>query len=885
MHAISCRCVAALALVFLIAILITGTAFAQGDGHWWDGFGPAGVEGGIYSMTEHFEDLYVGGLFDVAGGIPAANIARFNGRHWLDVDGGTDGRVLAVFSTATTIIIGGNFDTAGGSPCVRAADLELGEWTPMGDGLIAWPNAFTMHNAALYAGGLLDADGDLYYSMVARFDGINWHDEIEGGGDYNLINEAYDIVHFDGCLFIGGDFTYDAPDPDICCLTAWTGSDVLDYGLYNGEKVNSLLVHDGVLYVGGELSYTGGAGSYGLATLSGAYAELLPVVQPDVPRTVNDLVEWHQVVAVGLRDAVIPFNGMSWLDTLGGQLAGQVNALAVVGIDLYAAGGFPGAVARWDDDWDEWVGVGGSPGALNHELNTMYTLCAYDGHLVAAGEFTVPTILAGRPHCSHIGIWDNGGWHRAGSGLNATGYDLAVYGGDLIAAGHFEMAGGNAALHLARWDGAAWSALGDPDGDVNALALWNGQLVAGGSFHNVGGVSASRIARWDGGQWHAFGSGLSSTVQALTVLDGELYAAGSFATSGGTILNNVARWDGSQWQPLGEGVGAIVYALGHYQGELIAGGWFTTAGGAAAERIARFDGSAWHPLGAGLTGGSIVYGVSALLEVGGDLYVGGDFSEAGGLPANGLAVWNGAAWSEFAGGVQAGGAYSCVHDLTVFEGDLYAVGHFTSVGGRGEISYHIARWVDGTLTPVFLQGFDLEVGAASVTARWQAAVPAGAEAFALTGEAAGRTWTVPHQVESAGGFYAVDHEPQADADGEVTYTLRYAGPGGRWEVLAQRTVTLPSPAVVRLLSPQPNPFNPGTTVAFELDAPRTVRLDVYDLSGRRIARLAEGAHPAGRHEVRWDGRDESGRAVASGTYVARLVTGRGVQAQKLVLVR
>ncbi|MFH1844271.1 MAG: FlgD immunoglobulin-like domain containing protein [bacterium] len=874
----------AVSLVCLSILLSAGPAMAR-DGYWWGGFGPAGVAGGIYSMTEHFEDLYVGGLFDVAGGVAAANIARFNGQHWLDVDEGTDGRVLGVFSTATTIIIGGNFWNAGGSPCEHVADLELGEWTPMGDGLPDWPNVFTMHNAALHAGGKLDADGDLNYSMVARFDGLNWHDEIEGGGSYNWVNEAHDIVHYDGELFIGGDFTYDLFDPDIHCFTSWDGSEFHDYGFFNGEIVNSLLVHDKSLYIGGELNLTGGTGSYGLATLMGAGNEIHPVAQADVPRIVVDLVEWHQVVAVGQRDAVIPFNGISWLDTLGGVLAGQLNALAVIGVDLYAAGGFPGAIARWDDNWDEWVGVGGSPGVANHELNTMHALCVHDGFLVAAGDFSLPTILEGRRNCENVGIWDDGAWHRAGCGLNATVYDLAVHGGDMIAAGHFETAGGAVALHLARWDGAAWGALGDPDGDVFTLAIWNGQLVAGGDFHNVGGVSADRIARWDGAAWHAFGSGLSSTVRDLTVLDGELYAGGAFTSSGGTTLNYVARWDGSQWQPLGAGVGAIVYAVGHFQGDLIAGGWFTAAGGAPAERIARFDGSAWHPLGAGLGGASILYGVKALLEVGGELFVGGDFAEAGGLPVTDLAVWNGSAWSEFAGGVTGGASYSCVHDLMVHEGDLYVAGHFTSAGGRGEDSYHLARWVDGTLTPTFLQTFDLAVEAGSVTARWQVGEPVAADAFVLTGEATGRTWTVPHVVESAGSFRADDHAPPAGAGGEVSYTLRYAGPTGPTAVLAQQTVTLELPLAVRLLGAQPNPFNPGATVAFELDRPETIRLDVYDTAGRRIARLAGGPHQAGRHEVRWDGRDGRGHAVASGTYVARLVTGRNVQARKLLLVR
>ena len=187
----ACRRIAVFSLLIATASLPAADAGAQGDGHWWDGFGPAGVEGGIYSMTGHYEDLIVGGLFDEAGGVAAANIAQFNGRHWLDVDGGTDGRVRAVFSTVTTLIIGGTFWYAGGTPCDHVADLELGEWTPMGDGLPDLPNAFVMHNAALHAGGRLDSDGDLNYSMVARYDGINWHDLTGIHPDTNACIKAY----------------------------------------------------------------------------------------------------------------------------------------------------------------------------------------------------------------------------------------------------------------------------------------------------------------------------------------------------------------------------------------------------------------------------------------------------------------------------------------------------------------------------------------------------------------------------------------------------------------------------------------------------------------------------------------------------------------------
>jgi hypothetical protein len=68
----------------------------------------------------------------------------------------------------------------------------------------------------------------------------------------------------------------------------------------------------------------------------------------------------------------------------------------------------------------------------------------------------------------------------------------------------------------------------------------------------------------------------------------------------------------------------------------------------------------------------------------------------------------------------------------------------------------------------------------------------------------------------------------------------------------------------------PNPFNPVTVMQFALLRDATVELALFDLTGRKIAILAQGNLPAGRHSRRWDGRDASGRRAASGTYFARL---------------
>ncbi|RMG68138.1 MAG: hypothetical protein D6715_03045, partial [Calditrichaeota bacterium] len=81
----------------------------------------------------------------------------------------------------------------------------------------------------------------------------------------------------------------------------------------------------------------------------------------------------------------------------------------------------------------------------------------------------------------------------------------------------------------------------------------------------------------------------------------------------------------------------------------------------------------------------------------------------------------------------------------------------------------------------------------------------------------------------------------------------------------------PLSGTFRLHPNYPNPFNPETVIEFELPAAQQVRLEVLDVLGRRVRLLLQGYLPAGTHQVRWDGRTESGREAAAGTYFYRLV--------------
>ena len=83
----------------------------------------------------------------------------------------------------------------------------------------------------------------------------------------------------------------------------------------------------------------------------------------------------------------------------------------------------------------------------------------------------------------------------------------------------------------------------------------------------------------------------------------------------------------------------------------------------------------------------------------------------------------------------------------------------------------------------------------------------------------------------------------------------------------------------------PNPFNPVTTIAYTLPEAGFTRVVIYDVSGRLVTTLVNGANRAGRHRFKWDGRNSAGAGVSSGVYFVRLEFGGEVHRQKLILIK
>jgi hypothetical protein len=93
------------------------------------------------------------------------------------------------------------------------------------------------------------------------------------------------------------------------------------------------------------------------------------------------------------------------------------------------------------------------------------------------------------------------------------------------------------------------------------------------------------------------------------------------------------------------------------------------------------------------------------------------------------------------------------------------------------------------------------------------------------------------------------------------------------------------PVVTRLYQNHPNPFNPTTTISFDLVNAGKVALNVYNIKGELVRTLASGNYPAGKHDVLWNGNDNSGKSISSGVYFYHLKTKEYSSFRKAIMLK
>ena len=122
---------------------------------------------------------------------------------------------------------------------------------------------------------------------------------------------------------------------------------------------------------------------------------------------------------------------------------------------------------------------------------------------------------------------------------------------------------------------------------------------------------------------------------------------------------------------------------------------------------------------------------------------------------------------------------------------------------------------------------------------------------------------------------------------DYTYQVEIIQSSGASWMLASDSITVAGMPAMRIVmhGAHPNPFNPSTTISFELTRADEVDVSIYDISGRKVRTLVRGLLDATRHDVTWDGMNEQGRGVASGTYMYRITSATSVVGDKIMLLK
>ena len=232
---------------------------------------------------------------------------------------------------------------------------------------------------------------------------------------------------------------------------------------------------------------------------------------------------------------------------------------------------------------------------------------------------------------------------------------------------------------------------------VSALKVFDGKLYVTGNFNTAGNVTCNNIAIWNGSNWDTIpGGGIEDGANDMCVYNGNLFIGGGFQYAG-MVANTrqVAGHNGNNWFALGLGgteIAARVYTIASYNGTLVLGGNFTQFGGLPFNgigRIVRWMGSYWDKMSGGVTGGMMT-SIYCMAEYNDKLYVGGDFTKAGNVPANYIATWDGVKWDSIGSGAD-GVIVQMFVDTT--NNELYIHGGISIINGISTIG--IAKY-DGT---------------------------------------------------------------------------------------------------------------------------------------------------------------------------------------------
>ena len=580
----------------------------------------------VRAMTVYNGELIIAGIFDRAGGVPANYIARWDGTTFRPLGGGlllsydeADIRGLAVFNNE--LYAGGHFDSAGGLPVNGIARWDGMTWRAVGSGLtnsinntIGFPRALHVHNGALIVGGEFDRAGGVVAKNVAAWNGTTWSG-LGGGASYAV----WALATFGTNLVAAGQFQFGAnvemlavwngstwsalgtgaptvPVTTLCTVgtrlfadagatlarfdgSAWTTEGVAA-GIFNGVEgtsIRTLHQHGSELILGGQF------------TMAGPSAGSITVASACV--IAFDMANGWRALGGGLglgrqADRLLPWRGR-WIAAGGFGEAGAVHA---------------GGLASYDGD--RWNSLATFDGPV-------WSAAIYQDGLVVSGAFTK---IDGKPFPG-IARFDGVLWQTFGS---IAPYGLHAHAGDLYGIG---------GAGLQKWNGATFVVAAQVNGAVGSVHSHSDGLLyvtTGSAFHH-------EIHTWNGSQLQRIGTA-NDFIHAIGGYGGEIVIGGRFTTVQGVPANLIARWNGISWRAMPAPVsGYSADAFAELDGALYAG-----VSGDPRGLCLKLQNNSWQTLGSGIDGlPKLLFADRATASV----YASGAIQNAGGLPSLNFAEW------------------------------------------------------------------------------------------------------------------------------------------------------------------------------------------------------------------------------------------------------
>jgi hypothetical protein len=331
------------ALVFFRLIcaccLISNTAYSQS----WQSLG-TGVNFSVYALEVDTirDELYVGGWFTNAGGIPTNGIAKWDGTNWHSLNGGVNfgGSVHTIFYFNNEIYVGGRFDSIGGIAAKNIAKWDRTSWHTIGDGFNNTVKSICSYNTEIYAGGNFDSSGSQSMSHIARWDGSVWQNLNSG-----LNGPVYSMITFDNSLVIGGDFNNADTLNSLGRVVKWNGSIWSRIGIGFNQYVRNFSIYKGDLYVCGDFYNTTIPYMRYISRWDGSAWQALtyPGVAGSLSPGISDIIEYNGELHI-TGDFTTPryvakYNG-SVLDSLEDGLSWAGSCFEIFKGDLIVGGSF-----------------------------------------------------------------------------------------------------------------------------------------------------------------------------------------------------------------------------------------------------------------------------------------------------------------------------------------------------------------------------------------------------------------------------------------------------------------------------------------------------------------------------------------------------------------